>query len=146
MKPFTKILVPVDFSPHSSEAIRVASDLASKYAGSVSLVYVWQPVNYSLPEGYVLYTANQLTDLLQRFEKELQTAKQLALEAGAKQVDTKLLEGTPASEIVSHAEKGGYNLIVMGTHGRTGVSHALLGSVAEKVVRKAPCPVLSVHL
>lgn len=146
MKPFNKILVPVDFSPHSSEAIRTAADLSAKYQGSVTLTYVWQPVNYTLPEGYVLYTANQLTDLLQRFEKELQTAKQIAVDAGAKQVETKMLEGSPASEIVNFAEQGGYTLIVMGTHGRTGVSHALLGSVAEKVVRKAACPVLTVRV
>ena len=56
-----------------------------------------------------------------------------------------MARGTPHSSILNHAEKGPCDLIVMGTHGRTGVSHFLLGSVAEKVVRHAPCPVLTVR-
>jgi universal stress protein A len=60
-------------------------------------------------------------------------------------VDTAVITGPPARAIVEHASAGHFDLIVMGTHGRTGLSHALLGSVAERVVQKAPCPVLTVR-
>jgi nucleotide-binding universal stress UspA family protein len=146
MKPFKKILVPVDFSRHSAEAIRFAGDLSRRYDAVVQLVHVYQPVNYTLPEGIVFFTPAQLTSLLDALEKLLAASRNDAEVAGAPHVETKLLQGLPSSEIVSHAREGGFDLIVMGTHGRTGVRHAIMGSVAERVVRRAPCPVLTVHL
>jgi nucleotide-binding universal stress UspA family protein len=145
MKPFSKILVPVDFSNHSAEAVRYAADLSRRYEASVTLAHIYQPVAYALPEGYVLYTVAQLASMMSEFEKQLEAAKAHAQAAGALSVDTKVLQGVVSSEIVSFAERSDHDLIVMGTHGRTGLKHALLGSVAEKVVRKAPCPVLTVR-
>jgi nucleotide-binding universal stress UspA family protein len=144
MKPFKSILVPVDFSSHAQEAIRTAADLSVKYDASVTLVHVYQPVAYALPDGYVLYTPKQLADLLSECEKLLASAKREAEAAGARRVEIHQLQGVAATEIIEFASGRGIDLIVMGTHGRTGIGHALLGSVAERVLRKAPCPVLTV--
>jgi nucleotide-binding universal stress UspA family protein len=78
--------------------------------------------------------------------RQLEEAKGEAQRAGATAVDTKLLQGAVAPEIVDYAKQGDYDLIVIGTHGHTGLKHALLGSVAERVVRLAPCPVLSLRV
>lgn len=145
MKPFKKILVPVDFSACSAEALRVAADMSQRYDAAISIVHCYEPMTYMVPEGHVFYTAAQMESLFSEFAKALASAKKDAEAAGAKRVDTQQLEGIAASEIVEFARKGGFDLIVMGTHGRTGLKHALLGSVAEKVLRRAPCPVLTVH-
>jgi nucleotide-binding universal stress UspA family protein len=145
MRPFTKILVPVDFSPHSAEAIRYAGEFSRRYEADVTLVHVFQPVSYLVPDGFVLFTPTQFNELTTEFEKQLAGAKDAALSAGATRVETKLLQGAPFEEIVDLAREGNFDLIVMGTHGRTGLKRAAIGSVAERVVRKAPCPVLVVH-
>ena len=144
MKPFKKILVPSDFSAHSQEALRAAADLSARYEATVTIVHAYEPVAYPLPEGYVVFTATQLADMQTQFEKQLATAKRDALDAGARQVETKQLMGNPAHEVVEYAKQHGFDVIVMGTHGRRGIKHALLGSVAERVLRIAPCPVLIV--
>ena len=146
MKAFEKILVPVDFSPHSAEATRYAADLSGRYKAPLTLAHVYQPVAYALPDGFVLYTMAQLTSMFAEFQKLLDTSKSEAQAAGALRVETKMLEGVASAEIVAFAKDGRFDLIVIGTHGRTGIKHALMGSVAEKVVRKAPCAVLTVRL
>lgn len=144
MNTFTKILVPVDFTPHSSEALRVACDLAQRYGAPMTLVYVYEPIDYALPEGYVLYTPDQLALLTDSFEKRLGEAREQAQLLGAPSVDTRVLQGPPAAEIVDFATEQGYDLIVLGTHGRTGLRHVVMGSVAERVLRTARCPVMAV--
>lgn len=144
MNTFTKILVPVDFTPHSDEALRVASDLAQRYGATMTLVYVYEPIDYALPEGYVLYSPDQLALLTDTFEKRLAEARDEAQGLGARSVDTRLLQGPPAPEIVDFATQHGYDLIVLGTHGRTGLRHVVMGSVAERVLRTARCPVMAV--
>jgi universal stress protein A len=146
MKPFKKILVPVDFSPHAEEAIRAAADVSQRYQASVTLVHVYEVVAYALPEGYMFQTPDQLAGVMTEFQKLLATAKTQAEQAGALQVQTTQLQGAAAFEIVEFAKKNNFDLIVMGTHGRTGFKHALMGSVAERVLRIAPCPVLTVHV
>lgn len=144
MKPFKQILVPVDFSPHSDEAIQMAAELSRRFDASVTLAHVYEVVAYALPEGYVIQTATQLADLLTEFSKLLASAKQKAEAAGALRVATTQLQGAAAWQIADFAKEKGFDLIVMGTHGRTGLKHALLGSVAERVLRMAHCPVLTV--
>jgi nucleotide-binding universal stress UspA family protein len=143
---FQKILVPVDFSVHSEEAVRIASDIAIQYAGSLTLVYVCEPLTYPLPDGYVLFTQMQLDGMFAQFEKQLQTVKSSVEAAGVGHVEARLLQGFAGTEIPAFADKEGFRLIVMGTHGRGGISHLVLGSVAESVVRSAPCPVLTVRV
>jgi len=67
MKAYEKILVPIDFTPHSSEAIRRAVDLAQHYGSSLTLIYVYEPLDYALPEGYALYTPEQVGRLMEEF-------------------------------------------------------------------------------
>jgi nucleotide-binding universal stress UspA family protein len=146
MTAFQNILVPTDFSPHADEAIRTAADLARRYAGAVTLLYVYEPVAQSLPNEHVLRSPRQMRELFALFEQRLAGAKVRALEAGTPRVETRLVVGPAAPEIVELAQQGGFDLIVMGTHGRTGFSRWLEGSVAERVVRTASCPVLTVRL
>jgi nucleotide-binding universal stress UspA family protein len=146
MTSFQKVLVPTDFSPHADEALRTAVDIARRYEGSVTLVYVYEPVAYALPNEHVLYAPLQLKEMFASFEQRLAAAKADALAAGAARVETRLLVGPAAPEITNLAEQGQFDLIVIGTRGRTGLSRIVMGSVAERVVRTAPCAVLAVHL
>lgn len=145
MKPITNILVPLDFSEHSAAALKYAVDLARHYEATLQLLHVFAPVFYSVPEGYLLPGPAEITQVRSALEQELERAKHDACAGGALIVKTLLLEGHPPSEILRVAREGGFDLIVMGTHGRTGVKHVLIGSVAENVVRHAPCPVLTVR-
>ncbi len=138
--PFKKLLVPIDFSAHADEAIRVAADLARRYALPVTLLHVHEPPIYAVP---ALFSASQLNAMIGELEDKLATAKAGAALAGVADVRTMMLQGSPFERIVKVARDGDYDLIVMGTHGLSGVRHLLIGSVAEKVVRKAPCAVLS---
>ena len=143
MKPFRKILVPVDFSAHSARAVQMAAELARRFDGTLDLVHVFDLVAYPLPDGYVMFTRPQLDGMFERFGQELAKCKQLALAAGAPRVETHVREGACAADICDFARDGSFDLIVMGTHGRRGLNHLLLGSVAERVLRSAPCPVLT---
>jgi universal stress protein A len=143
MKPFAKILVPVDFSAHSEQAVRVAAELARRYDAALNIIHVYEPIAYALPEGYVLMSNEQLKELWSRLEKDLDAEKKLAVEGGAPRVETHLLQGLAVDEICGVAKKQSFDLIVMGTQGRRGLSHLLVGSVAERVLRLAPCPVLT---
>jgi nucleotide-binding universal stress UspA family protein len=145
MKPYTKILVPTDFSEHATEALQTAIDVAARYAASISLVHVFEPVVYSFPEASGFYSTFSLPDAIEDINKALDKDKQVAIAAGAKDVTVTQLHGYPPSEIADYAKAGGFDLIVMGTHGRRGLSHLMIGSVAERVVRIAPCAVLVVH-
>jgi nucleotide-binding universal stress UspA family protein len=138
-----KLLVPVDFSTHSAGAMRVAADLSRRFDAGLTLVHVYDAMIYALPDGFTFAPPQQLSSLLEALEAQLGRAKGQVLEAGASRVDTKLLQGLVAGEIVEFATREGYDLIVMGSHGRTGLQHLLLGSVAERVVRMATCAVLT---
>ena len=145
MTPFKKILVPVDFSGCSAEAVRAGAELAQRFDAELVVVHVFEPILYTTPDGYPFLMPEQIESLLADYAKALERAKLDAQAAGAKRVQVQELQGFAASEIIAHATRGGFDLIVLGTHGRTGIKHALLGSVAEKVVRTAPCPVLTVR-
>lgn len=142
---FKNILVAVDFSPHAEEAVRVAADLGRRFEAKLTLLHVLQPPSYALPDGYYLYNASQLRDIVATFGTHLEALKKRALAAGATDVEVKQLEGAPAAEIASCARSQHCDLIVIGTHGRTGLPHLVLGSVAERVLRHAPCAVLAVR-
>jgi nucleotide-binding universal stress UspA family protein len=145
MKPIKKILVPLDFSPHSKAALDFAVDLARRYEAGLELLYVYEPLTYTLPEGYVLVTPEQLSEILNKLQAQLETVRSQARSAGASQVATTLLQGGPVTEILRFARERDADLIVMGTHGRTGIKRLFIGSVAENVVRSSSCPVLTVR-
>jgi nucleotide-binding universal stress UspA family protein len=145
MKLFQKILVATDFSPHAAAALRLACELAKTCDASLCLVHAYDLIPYALPEGMPLYDATMLARLREDLTRQLSRSREEALSAGVKQVEISLVQGPAPQEIVRIAEEG-YSLIVLGTHGRSGLAHLLLGSVAERVVRKAPCPVITVPL
>lgn len=144
MKPFSKILVPVDFGPHSVEAVRRGVELAGLLNAQVVLAYAYEPVDYPLPEGLVSYPPEQLERMTEELRKRLEAARQDAESAGGRAVTSRLLYGAAAPSIIDLAAQEGFDLIVMGTHGRKGVGRWVMGSVAEKVVRNARCAVLIV--
>jgi universal stress protein A len=144
MSGYEKILVPVDFSVHSAEATRVAADLAKRFGSGLTLVYVYDPLASALPDGFAMMPQAEVDILLEAFRAQLAASQRAALDAGAPRVDTKLLQGFVAGQIVDFASRGEFDLIVMGTHGRTGLQHLIMGSTAERVVRLAGCPVLTV--
>jgi nucleotide-binding universal stress UspA family protein len=145
MKPFKKILVPIDFSACSDQALSAAVDLATRYGAALTLLYVHEPLPLLFPEGTGIYASLQMPDLIEELGKKLEQKKQELIGKGEEQVEAAQRSGYPPSEIADFAKTGGFDLIVMGTHGRRGLSHLMIGSVAERVVRTAPCPVLTVR-
>jgi nucleotide-binding universal stress UspA family protein len=146
MAPFRKILVPVDFSPHSEEALRVALTMARAFDASVTVATVFQPPIYALPEGAFIALPTVFADATIAATKNLEDLAEKARATSTIPITTKMLDGVPFHAIIGFARSDDFDLIVMGTHGRTGIRHALIGSVAEKVVRKAPCAVLTIRL
>lgn len=144
MASFNKVLVPIDYSTHSEEAVRTAVDVAKRYSASITLVNVYEPIDRMVPEAYWVITPEQERRVLAAFEERLGKAEKQMRDLGASSVATQLLQGEPAVRIVDYARDNVFDLIVMGTHGRTGLKHLLLGSVAERVLRTASCAVLVV--
>jgi len=139
---FQKILCPIDFSPGSRLALRAAVRLASAANAELALAHVWDlPVFPSTDDGPGAPAIVRLLEEEQ--ERALAAVVKEASELGARRVSSRLLEGAPWDQIVEAARaEPACDLIVMGSHGHTGLSRFLLGSVAEKVVRHAPCSVL----
>jgi nucleotide-binding universal stress UspA family protein len=140
-----KILCPVDFSDASRSALQVASELARRFDGEVTVFHAYPLPGYTLPEGTVLPATGMLQELAEQTDALLARWKAEAIADGAPRVSSGKSVGEPAAEIVAAAEDGKYDAIVVGTHGRTGLAHVLLGSVAERVVRRAPMPVVTVR-
>ena len=143
----TKILVPVDFSPHAERAFSYATALAHRLGAELTLVHVVEDPFATGAWGAEVYIPNIgefLQNLVAAAERQLTMLKDGAAATGVA-TKTAVITGRPAQSIVEHAASERCDLIVMGTHGRTGLSHAVMGSVAERVLRKAPCPVLTVR-
>lgn len=136
-----RFLVPVDFSEYANQAVDYAIGLASKLGARVTLLHVIQSLalggvdmDVALPYTYLQDLEAEITNSLQAYLARVTAA---GLEG-----EIAMVHGVPFHEIIETAKAQQVDLIVMGTHGRTGLQHVLLGSVAEKVVRLAPCPVL----
>lgn len=143
-----KILVPVDFSACSKTALDYAANLARRFGATLHLLHVWEPPRYIIPEVLVQVPgeASQTLADFARSEagKEMETFL-TGLQDEEFEVKGRLESGDPTDCILRLAADEDYSLIVMATHGRTGLSHLFLGSVAEKVVRRAACPVLTIR-
>lgn len=141
---FKKILCPVDFSEFTVEIIRYAHDIAKKYGAELHVFHVIPNLNYFTPYESFLTPEN-----LVAIEKNIQDEVEKDFKKVMKNIDgdaKKIVKtGVAFVEIIDYARAESIDLIVMGTHGRSGIEHILIGSVAEKVVRKAPCPVLSIR-
>jgi nucleotide-binding universal stress UspA family protein len=142
MAGFRKILVPVDFSSHSAQALQMAIDLAKTFGAKLHLLHCYS-INVGAISPYGLV-------IPESFDRDIRDAAQRQLaqwcdKATAKkvEVEAEVSPVFPSEAIANTAERIGADLIVMGTRGLSGVKHVLLGSVAERTVRIAPCPVLT---
>jgi nucleotide-binding universal stress UspA family protein len=134
---YDAILVPTDGSDPATAAVDHAADLAAVHDASVHLLYVTEsPAIAPTP------TSGEVLEELERHGEEVVDAAAERLDG---RVHTAVARGSAHRAILDYAETNDVDLVVMGTHGRTGLSHALLGSVAERVVRLSEVPVLTVH-
>lgn len=147
MSDIHEILVGVDFSDGSRAALDHAAYIAKHVGANLHLLHVWQVPELALPsERATLGPFDSLAGLAEaqaarQLEEFVSKARERGIVVGRAFAEI----GVPSTTIVGVAERHKYDLIVLGTHGRTGVAHAVLGSVAERVVRHAPCPVLTVR-
>jgi nucleotide-binding universal stress UspA family protein len=138
-----RILVPHDFSEAAANALSYALGVSEKFGARVTVMHVYEIPAIGAAEA--LAAGVEFASVVERVTaKALERVASRARESNV-DLDTELRTGTPWMEIITVAERMKADLIVIGTHGRKGVSRMLLGSVAEKVVRTAPCPVLTVH-
>ena len=140
------ILFPTDFSNGARAAMDHAVSLARDYKAKLILLYVIQDI--SIAEWYIPSSLS-VTDLIEDMQKSAwKEMDKWAAEVSSKveKVEKLVIRGVPFVEIIRAAKEKDTDLIVIGTHGRTGIDHMLFGSPAEKVVRKAPCPVLTVRI
>ena len=141
-----KILCPTDFSANSNHALKYALTLAALSRAQLLLFHVVEPISY--PQSVELFEPMidevELTMKLEAaFQKQLED-QVAALKDESSKIKGRLVTGNTFVEIIQAAREENADMIIMGTHGRTGLAHVLIGSVAERVVREAPCPVLTV--
>ena len=145
MSAIKKILVPIDFSDYSINALKYAVNFAKHFKAKMFLVYVVEPMVYpaDFSMGQVSIPSMDI-DMTERARNELEA---LAKKEIGKEIQTEIIikVGKPFVEINETASEKDSDLIIISTHGHTGVEHILFGSTAEKVVRKAPCPVLTLR-
>jgi nucleotide-binding universal stress UspA family protein len=140
-----RIIVPIDFSEYSKKALRYAVEFARRFHAEIVLVYVVEPLVYpadfsigqiavpSMEQDFLQHGKEQLAHLVETVVADAVAARSI------------VRSGKPFVEIIRLAREEEADLIIIATHGHTGIEHALFGSTAEKVVRKAPCPVLSIR-
>lgn len=142
------VLCPVDFSEWSTNAMQYAAFLCKQLDAHLTLLHVFEmPAFAAPPKGYSSIATASVEESLRQLSEELSQRLRRAsrgLDVGGKPIATTLREGTPYRVIVEAAGELGADLVVMGTQGRSGVQRILLGSVAERVLRAAPCPVVTV--
>jgi nucleotide-binding universal stress UspA family protein len=144
----SRILVPVDLMEGSRAILDYAVQLARPFNASIEVMHAWEPPQYVAPD--LLVAAPGWNP---------QSLEKTALEAARKELDTligslnapgpitqRLEVGEPATAVLRVAEAGKFDMIVMGTHGRRGLPRLLLGSVAQKIIARAHCPVLTLHV
>lgn len=143
---FNRILLPTDFSNNAASARDYACELADKFGAQLHVLSVVQDVALVLPETGMFLTV--LLPSVPEIVETAETALKSVLDpewASRHDVVRQVLVGTPDLKIVQYSIEEQMDLIVMGTHGRTGLQHVMLGSVAERVLRKSKCPVLTIR-
>lgn len=144
MKPLVKILVPIDFSRHSLESLGYALSLSTCLNAHYLLLHVVPPGDETFPLLADLATdpvARRLEEAATELDQEMARRRQTL---PGLRIDAHVCPGVPFQEICHFADREKIQLIVIGTHGRSGLAHLLIGSTAERVVQHASCPVLSV--
>lgn len=140
--PIRTILCPVDFSATSEQALHYALELARPTGARVHVLHVFDLPLYVMPEGAMMATPRDIVAIRQSLQRDLEKLREKYPAIASVRIE----DGVPFRQIDAVAKELQADLIVLGTHGRSGFSRLLLGSVAEKVVRTAPVPVLTVHL
>ena len=150
MKNVNKIVCPVDFSEPSDAALRSAVDLAERYSASLLLVHAINQIDPTPSPSYTLTTQvmDQIPQIMGQMTENARKAMQELIDHHVSEgmaADHRVVIGDPAKSIVELADEEQADLIVMATHGRSGIKGLFFGSVAEKVVRSAACPVLTMR-
>lgn len=142
MTQFKKILVPVDFSGLSEKAFFAAVDLAKELNASLHVVHIVQIHSTNIPESGMVH----FEELQKKEEANAKTKldKYIENNGGGLDISTTILHGDPAAQINKTVKETGADMIIMGTHGRTGMAHLLMGSVAESVLRNSKVPVMCI--
>ena len=143
-----KMAFSTDFSENADLAFDLAFDLAKKYGARLFLIHVVPPLVFPSPimEEFISEQANYpfMEQVIQRSEEQMES-RYVQRMGDYSNFQVRVLSGHPASEILNFVDQEQVDLVVMGTHGFTGLAHFFLGSTAEKVVRRAGCSVLTVH-
>ncbi len=141
----SKIVCPVDFSDISTEALRTACDLRETFDAAIVLLHIVEPIIAPSDFAFGPLTTRDIEEKLTGRSRQsiLELASRLNLPAG--KWSERVERGRASEEVVRVAMEEEADLIVMATHGYTGMAHVLLGSTAERVLRKAPCPVLTIR-
>lgn len=140
-----KILLPADFSGAASVAIRYGRELAVRFGAEVHLLHVLEPHISLIPNFGMGFDLPQYRSGSRSLAEQSLSALLHGETGAGLQIIRAVVEGSPKVEIVRYARKQEIDLIVLSTHGLTGLAHVLMGSVAENVVRTASCPVLTVR-
>jgi len=144
MTRFEKILVPIDFSDHSTAALDVAAEFAKTFGATIRLLHCYRLDPTAVSPYGVAASANYDSRVREAAERRLEEIEE-KLEAEGIETETSLSSAFPSEVIAKMAQDVGADLIVMGTRGIAGLKHVMLGSVAERTVRLASCPVLTVR-
>lgn len=140
-----KILVPVDFSEYSKMALDYSIEFSKRFSSELILIYVIEPIVYPSDFGLGQIPINQVDfEIQSKAEEELKKLVDEKVPPGIK-ASSIVRTGKPFLEIINAAQEFNCDLIIIATHGHTGIEHILFGSTAEKVVRKSPVPVLTVR-
>ena len=148
MNSIERILVPIDFSPCSDAALEYGIFVAERFDATLHVLHVWEPVHLVAPD-MVMWRGDGAAALSEfaRTQAGKEVERILArLDRRGLRARGRLESGDPYELILGLARDEKFDLVVMGTHGRTGLAHLLSGSVAEKVVRNAPCPVMTIRM
>jgi nucleotide-binding universal stress UspA family protein len=139
-----KVLVPVDFSEHTSATVSHAAALAKQLGAELHLLHVWEVPEFVPPEAIPATGEGSLPALVEASAKtHLRSFNDQLTASGIAVAGATTEQGTPSRAIIDAARSGGFDLVVLGTHGRTGLAHAFIGSVAERVIRHGTVPVLT---
>ena len=142
---FSKILVPIDFSEYTPDILKYATEIAQRFNATIHLIHVIPNMDYFTPYESFMAAENMVA-----VQKGIESEVQKDLEETAKGISgipvvRAVRMGVSFVEIVDYVRTEGMELVIMATHGRGGLEHIIIGSVAEKVVRKSPCPVLTIR-
>ena len=139
-----EIVVPVDFSPTSDRALDYAVDFAKKVGARLTLVHAYELPVYGFPDGALVASAEVAGRILSSAQAGLLAAIEKRKDSGV-EMRSILRDGPPAEEVAAVAKQVHADMVILGTHGRTGLRRAIMGSVAEEVIRACECPVLAIH-